>query len=434
MSGCAALTNPVANGIPVRLLPDDLLAESASELEDIPLTLLRRKPDESYRLATGDVLGVYIEGVLGETDELPPVNFPDVANVEPSIGFPIPVRENGTVPLPLVEPVDVDGLTIEEAEEAIIKAYTADKEIIKADEARILVTLIRPRRAIVLVVREDSPASQSGSNFNIFSRAAPLAPGRQQGTGIALELPATESDVLNVLARTGGLPGPSSAQEVVILRGFADSQGGGGFPTDSNGNYDLNLTDWCNTNQLDENGRPRKLKIPLRWDCDEPIPFGPDDILLETGDIVYVPAGEPRIYFTGGLLPSREVPMPLNSDLSVIEAILRVGGPLISGGFQSNTLSGGGITGAGIGNPSPSLLSVIRQTPDGGQAVIRVDLNRAARDRRENILIQPGDVLVLQETPQEAMSRYVSQVFNLNIFTSIFQSGSATVTGTGLLP
>ncbi|MEM7316399.1 MAG: polysaccharide biosynthesis/export family protein, partial [Planctomycetota bacterium] len=279
MSGCAALTNPVANGIPVRLLPDELLADSYEDMEDIPLTLLRRKPIESYRLATGDVLGVYIEGVLGETDELPPVNFPDVANVEPSIGFPIPIRESGTVPLPLVDPVDVDGLTIEEAEDAIVKAYTVDKEIIKADEARIIVTLIRPRRATVLVVRQDSPANQSGQNFNIFSRAAPLAPGRQQGTGIALELPATEADVLNVLARTGGLPGPSSAQEVVILRGFADSDGEQQFRTDENGNYDLSIADWCKTNELDEDGRPRKLKIPLRWMCNEPVPFGPQDIL-----------------------------------------------------------------------------------------------------------------------------------------------------------
>ena len=28
LTGCAALTNPVANGIPVRILPDELLAES----------------------------------------------------------------------------------------------------------------------------------------------------------------------------------------------------------------------------------------------------------------------------------------------------------------------------------------------------------------------------------------------------------------------
>ena len=33
----------------------------------------------------------------------------------------------------------------------------------------------------------------------------------------------------------------------------------------------------------------------------------------------------------------------------------------------------------GIGFPNPSLVSILRRTPGGGQVVIRVDLNRALR-------------------------------------------------------
>ena len=64
-SGCASLTNPIANGIPVRLLPPELLAESREELEDIPLSWLRQSPPDRKLLGPNDILGVYIENVLG---------------------------------------------------------------------------------------------------------------------------------------------------------------------------------------------------------------------------------------------------------------------------------------------------------------------------------------------------------------------------------
>jgi hypothetical protein len=44
---------------------------------------------------------------------------------------------------------------------------------------------------------------------------------------------------------------------------------------------------------------------------------------------------------------------------------------------------------------------------------IRVDLNRALRDPRERILIQPKDFIMLQEEPQEAFTRYVSNAISL---------------------
>ena len=219
-SGCAALTNPVQNGIPARLLPEELLAESKSDLQPIPLTWLRRRPDDVYRLAKGDVLGVFIEGVLGGEEELPPIHFPDLADEPPSVGFPVPVDDKGEVTLPLIDPIDVGELTLEEAREAIVKAYTVDKEIIRVDEARVLVTLILPRRAEVMVVREDAPGRSFNANVNPFGRAAPIASPRGAGTGQVVELPATEADVLGVLTRTGGLPGPNAANEVIIQRGY----------------------------------------------------------------------------------------------------------------------------------------------------------------------------------------------------------------------
>ena len=151
----------MANGIPVRLLPPELLAKSKDELETLPLTLLRQKPPDVYRLASGDLLGIYIEGVLGQEDQLPPVNFPQSPELPPSVGYPILVREDGTLPLPLVDPVHVDGMTVGEAEESVKKAYTVDKQVLLMGEERILVTMIRPRQTRVLVIR-DSVLKQHG--------------------------------------------------------------------------------------------------------------------------------------------------------------------------------------------------------------------------------------------------------------------------------
>src|SRR5216684_247130 len=66
--------------------------------------------------------------------------------------------------------------------------------------------------------------------------------------------------------------------------------------------------------------------------------------------------------------------------------------------FTQSNLSGQ-IIPRGIGEPSPSLLTVLRRTPSGGQVSIRVNLNRALQDPHENIMVQPDDVLILQETP-----------------------------------
>src|SRR5438105_3809721 len=44
LSGCSALTNPVANGVPVRRLPPELLGEPKEGARSFPLTLLRQSP------------------------------------------------------------------------------------------------------------------------------------------------------------------------------------------------------------------------------------------------------------------------------------------------------------------------------------------------------------------------------------------------------
>jgi protein involved in polysaccharide export with SLBB domain len=430
-AGCAALTNPIANGIPVRLLPDELLAESREGFEPIPLTTLRQPPPDKYILAAGDTLGIYVEGVLGTRETPPPVNLPETTDLPPSVGYPFPIRDDGTVSLPYVEPVQVAGMTIEQAERAVINAYL-QREILRPEDRRILVTLMRPRHMRVLVIREDSQQRQvtlqTESLIGLGTSRTQIG-GAREGTGMVLELPAYQNDVLNALTRTGGLPGLESTQEVIVQRGYWDGDsdpmtGMHGHPSQA---------DLMDRGEDGNENRRRIIRIPMQTRGGEPLPFRPEDIILESGDIVLVQSRDPEFYYTGGLLPADEVPLPNDYDLTVVEAVLKVRGPLLNGGLNTSNLNGAVIS-AGVGNPSPSLLSVLRKTPGGGQVTIRVDLNEAVRDPRENLLVQAGDVLILQETPDEALTRYFTQVFQINLFTRFLNRNDAQGSASVVLP
>lgn len=433
LSGCASLTNPTANGVPVRILPEDILAESKEGFEPLPLTLLRQQPAEQYLLESGDTLGIYIEGILGNEEIPPPVNVPDSLNQPPSIGYPFPIRKDGTVSLPYVGKVGVakpaleESITIEEAEKRVIEAYR-EKDILRVGDERILVSLMRPRYIRVLVLRADPNRSnvsyQNNSLLGLGSRTTTIGGGRSS-VGQILELPANENDVLNALARTGGIPGVDTTQEIIIQRGFWNTE----FDPAANNYAAPTAADIDNLVDSDKH----ITRISLMRHCDDPIPFGPKDVVLNDGDIIVIRSRDPEYFYTGGLLPSRENLMPFDYDLTVVEAIMRSNGPVLNGGINANNFNGA-LLGSGVGNPSPSLVSVIRKLPMGGQITIRVDLNEAMRDPRQNLLVQAEDVLILQEAPNEAITRYMTQVLQFNFFGRFINHSDLQGTANAVLP
>lgn len=426
LSGCAALTNPVADGVPVRRLPPELLAVPKESERQLPLTLLRQKPPEAYRLEAGDILGIYIEGVLGDRNQPPPVRLVEQSGLPPAMGYPIPVRDNGTVSLPLVDPIKVEGLTIPEAEEAVRQAYTVKKEILRPGRERIIVTLLQPRTYHVLVVRQDAGSGQGNvpTSFGGFigNTAEVLGP-RKRGTGFNLELPAYENDVLNALTRTGGLPGLDARNEIIIQRGYGK------------GNIDAALA----LEMLQCPGGPQSLaadgtglqtiRIPLRLPPGASVPFRPEDIILKNGDIVFIQSRDAEVFYTGGLLLSGQYPLPRDYDLDVVQAVALVRGTLLNGGQTTNNFTGQ-LQSGGVGFPNPSLVTVIRYLPNKSQVTVRVNLNKALQDPRERLLIKPNDIIILQNTLGEALTQYVTTTFfNFNLV-NVFQSGGTTGTTT----
>jgi protein involved in polysaccharide export with SLBB domain len=418
LSGCTAISNPVAQGVPVRLLPDEILPKTRETLETIPLALLRQSPPGIYRLAPGDVLGIYAEGVLPTTVDMqpqpptPPVYFPAQITslgrrLPPAVGYPFVVQNDGTVDLPQLGPVQVRGKTLAEAREMILKLYV-EKKILQMNQP-VLVSLMQPRQSRVMVFREEAGGFTAAG-------VGLIASSTKRGTGHLIDLPAHENDILTALAQTGGLPGLDAYDEVVVFKGGQHVPGlVPGLEAQPDPNHCLELAA----------GKVRVIKIPLRLPVGAPVPIRPEDVLLEDGDVVFLEARDKEVFYSTGLLPAGEFVIPRDRDLDVIEAISLVRGPLMNGAIGTNNLSGGLIE-DGIGNPSPSLLVVLRRLPDGSVLPIRVDLSRALKDSRERILVQPGDVLLLQEKPYEAVARYVSKTLvNFAMSFEVFKSGTS---------
>jgi len=406
--GCASFSNPTTfPSIPVRRLPDDVLGKPREDQIDVPGALLRQVPPDEYRLDAGDTLGIVLDNVVGIPGQLPPVNFPAQGALSQNIGvgFPFPVFDDGTIIMPLLkEPIKIRGLTVPEAQQAIFKAY-AESGTLDEKNIKLQVTLYRPRLYKVLVVRQDSGAAYLGSAGALNAK---------RGSGQVLDLPAYENDVLTALTRSGGLPGLDARNEAIIQRGT---------PKET-------LT----TMPTGPIAGVETIRVPLRLRPGETIPFTKEDVILQNGDIVFVQSRDTEVFYVAGVVPlPGEYPIPRDYDLDVLEAIMQVRGPVANGGVNANNLSGS-IFVPGIGQPSPSQVTVVRKCPGNRQITIRVDLNRALQDPRERLLVQPGDILIIQETLGEAFTRYMTTKFSFNFFGTFLRQRDAVGTFNTILP
>ena len=100
---------------------------------------------QNYALGTGDILGVYIEGILG-SERTPAPLIPADPALPPALGYPVPVLGDGRLYLPGIPPVEVKGHTLHEVEEAIRNHYVVKEKVLSPDRT-VIVTLIMRRTA-----------------------------------------------------------------------------------------------------------------------------------------------------------------------------------------------------------------------------------------------------------------------------------------------
>ena len=122
----------------------------------------------------------------------------------------------------------------------------------------------------------------------------------------------------------------------------------------------VNATPWAH---IEIDGKPIGTtplgNVPLTVGEHEVVGLG--RVGYQDGEQGGVESREPEQYYTAGLMINQEVPLPVDYDLTVVEAVTRVGGPLFNGGFGGSNLQGS-IVQSGLGNPSPTLLTILRHT------------------------------------------------------------------------
>ncbi len=404
LSGCTATFSPI-DTIPANRVPPQFLAEPQASKVSLDSVRLRQTKPEFYTLDAKDVLGVFIEGVLGNFEEAPPVQLPSPdSDLPPAIGFPIPVREDGTLSLPLIKPIPVRGLTIQQAEALIQRAYRGGPEPILKEDGRIIVTLFRERTYRVFVVRQDNSASQRGQQLQGQQQRAGVTDRSDQSSrGFVLQMPAYKNDVLNALLQTGGIPGVNAKSDIRILRGDRLDTA----------RRDRQLAEFYRTNRPDQfpygaipniPDETNSISIPLRLKPGEIPRFRQEDVILRDGDVVYVDTRETDVYYTSGLLNGGEFPIPRDYDLDVLAAI-----SLAGGGFGTGQRTG--LLGGAAQNVPPTELVVLRRIPGDRQLAIRIDLNDTINDPRQRLLVKAGDTLILRFKPQEEAVNFVSNLF-----------------------
>lgn len=408
-TGCSTITQPIS-GIPARRLPPQFLAQSKNNLVPLDPARLSQEPPRDYLLDDGDILGIYIEGILpfvppDRPPEPPPVNFPDAnSQLDPSLGYPIAVINDGTIQLPNLEPIKVRGLTIDQTRD-LIRKYYLDSEILReSSRLQPIVTLMKERTYNVIVIRQDMGGQGAqgggGGTGGGFTRGTDYS-----ATGRMLKLKAYQNDILNAMMESGGLPGVNAKNEIKILRASrADQRRRDEFVQQFYQQYYCNPDPCGCPPPLPED--PSILRIPLRLPPGVIPSLTPEDVVLEDGDIVYIESRDAEVYYTGGLLPGGEFRIPRDYDLDVLTAM-----SLSGGGISRSQQNGGGMGGMGgiggmLGTVPPGMLYVLRKTPCNGQITIAVDLAKANLDPRERILVQPGDILILRFKPSEELLNF----------------------------
>lgn len=213
LSGCTAF-RPL-KGIPVSSLPWELRGQSRANMETIDLLRLGQTPLPAHIVDSGDILAIYVKGFLGPVDEVPPVYIPQNAdNSNAALGYPIPVRHDGTISLPEIQPLNVRGLTVSQVEDLVRKTYTTDKQILERGRESILVSLQKARTHKITVLRQET----ANSPISVAAGGSLQLGTAKKGTGQLVTLQAGENDVLHALTVTGGLPGLDAQNAIYVLR------------------------------------------------------------------------------------------------------------------------------------------------------------------------------------------------------------------------
>ncbi len=159
-SGCHFVSS-ARQAVPANRLDPALISCSKEGVSPLPYAALGQARPAEHVVDGGDTLSIFVFGVFPPSEEETPVQQrsqavnqqyypPRGAEVGAKTGLPVTVREDGTIDLPLVDPIAVAGLTITQAMDKVLKTYM-DKKVLQKGRERVTVGLLNPRVKRVVV-------------------------------------------------------------------------------------------------------------------------------------------------------------------------------------------------------------------------------------------------------------------------------------------
>jgi polysaccharide export outer membrane protein len=354
----------VSHGVPARSLSDNFRIPHRTGGRPLNYSQLTTSPPPDYLLGPQDVLEVTVPGLFERT-------------VVHSI--PVRVMANGEVYLPMVGAVPVGGMNLVGAQAAIERAYANGF----LHEPRVTVSLLEKSTVTVLVLgKVKQPGMHELPKYqNDVGHAVAAAQGLAEDAADVIEVHRRSALPEPLPGQVARLPAPS---------GHTHFPGPGGP-----GQFDC----------LCETDAPGSVQtIPLRGP--HVAALGPEDVRLQSGDVVVVPSRRHEVFYVVGKLNQtntvrftvgdrdRELGagfvLPRDREIDVVTAVAM----------------------AGYIDPidSPTTVTVHRVMPDGSPLLVHVDLIAARYDPKETILVAPGDIIYLNPDAHWWMRRTFDRV------------------------
>lgn len=318
-----------SGAISARSLPAELHAPRMSSVQKLDLSRLAQSQTRSEQIYPGDILDLSI--VTGLEDQVP----------EP---IPLRVSDDGTLNVPLVGPVMIAGMALQDAERAV-RDESIRRGVYRAPQVALLVNERRSISVTVVGAVKEPGIKKIDVNSNDLLSAIVAAGGLEKDAGTTIEI----RHPAGVTMITEAIPGPQPGGPNTQFAGF----------------------------------RRRQVQLPARStkvDLKDAVARGNSDLHLEDGSTVMVMKQPDRIVHVMGLVKAaNQYQMPVDQDFRVLDAIAKAGGRTLE---------------------IADSVTVIRQVPGTDKpVVISISVREAKSNSDANIRLAEGDVVTVEETP-----------------------------------
>lgn len=324
-------------------LPAEWHARPSSNVQEVDLTRIATPTIPTNEINSGDVIEVSLAAGLTSND---------------TADFSLRINERGDAILPHLGPIHLSGLTLEESESAIKAAYI-EGQVFR--NPHVTVTMKQPKEIEVTVVG----AVETEGTFRIRAGSAGLLTAISQaggfsenaGTVVEVRLPSQSSAPSN---RPGPVATLDDASPQGAMTGDGEALASHRVPVHTSG--------------------PKSYHIDLASLGQE----DPGSLKLQDGAVVMVERRDPAPLHVLGLVrkPDR-YEIPVGKNLRLMDAIALAGG---------------------VSSPVANKIFVIRRRPEHPEpALIEVSLRRAKKNGAENLLLEPGDTVTVEQTPSTVL-------------------------------